>query len=786
MKSSTLLKKWIDYGIDYRLATNPLFEEHFYANEKAYGERNRYEFGVIDAKEFWDYFLVASDLMRYAKSKGNACGPGRGSAAGSLVCYELRITEINSMTNDLMMFERFLDESRTDWPDIDMDFADQEMIFEYARQKYGAERVSHIGNFQRWRGRSAVKDIGKAYQLPMDGYTALAKLIVDKQEGDPRENDSVADAVEAFEAAQDIVERHPELKYAMPLEGTLQRTTIHAAGMVIANTSIEDICAVYSKEDDDGNHTVIAYDKRDAEYLNLLKLDILGLSTMAMIQDVVEMVGGDLTMEKLYALPLDDPRTLEGFRRCDLTGIFQFDGRTTRNICERIFRNTEEDSPVDFLTLADINALSRPGSLISGMTGRYIDVMQNKAEVEPIHPAVDPILSSTNGCLVYQEQVMKIGSIVGGFDGGKVSALRKIIGKKKGGDAFEEFFAEFAGGAKRLHGMPESKAREIWDWMAAGSKYLFNIAHAYAYAVIAYQAMYLKVRYPAEFYAASLRYAKKSKDKDPALALMQDAVRHGITVLPPAVGLSRTNWTKWSDTAVRAGYLQLPDVGPSIAPLMTAYCDEQWPMEGAGPINFKLINKTWADLQFKAGKKGRKTLPDEPNVGVPGFGPARVKYAAEMSEAEDPFGIHAAENACDLVHTAIYNGYVPLPMPTGDATWIDRNIDRDVVFVGMIKDVKIIDAIAAQQRRDGGSIEEVRKSMRRPDLDTKAKIICTDATGTEVHINLDRYKYPDFRDDLASAVLKRDVVHVQGITRQAFGPTVQADSLVVIDLSEED
>ena len=829
--SNGLLRKWIDFGIDYRIATNPKFADRWFANEDDYLARIQHEYTVITDKDFADYFLVCSDIVRWAKDVDKqAVGPGRGSAAGSLLCYLLRITEIDPMTNQLMMFERFIDPSRPDMPDIDMDFARPIRVFQYAQQKYGVDKVSHIGNFMRWRGRAAVKDIGRVYQIDPAEYEPLKKLIVDRPDGDPRENDSVEDTLDAFAEAQAVLDAHPEFQYAPLLEGNYRNLGMHAAGIVISNDPIEDTCAVYTKErkgkaaeDDELVSTVIAYDKRDAEYLDMLKLDALGLSTMAVIGDAIEMINDpELTMESFYTMDLEelDAKTAEGFRNVDLTGIFQFDGRTTRGITKNIYEGTEH--PIQFLTLADINALSRPGALISGMTGRYEKVERGRAKPQRHHPVVAEILAPTHGCLVYQEQVMRIGALVGGFPGEKVGALRKIIGKKKAGGAFEEFFVEFAAGAKRLHDIDEAEARQLWDWMAASASYLFNIAHAYAYAMIAYWTMFLKVNYPAEFYAASLRYARKTDRRDLPLELMQDSVRHSIEIKPPTLTSATLTWTAHKGFGkkfqpknyVRAGMLQLPDVGPSLAPKILAYQYEtgeyRWDQLRYVAPRYRTVRVPsapwWEEVtkfrtvHSETGETTKeryrtKVLRDYrrekevsvPARGVAGLGGGKLTKILEFVNHPDPFGIRAATNACQHVIKAIAGGDVPLPPPTADAHWLGNRkaYDSDVVFIGLIREVRIIDVIEAERKRTNQSADKIRAALERPELTTKAKVIAHDHTGAEVHINVDRYRYPELAEDLRDAVAKRDVIHVQGTCREAYGPTVQAKHLVVIELEEQ-
>lgn len=822
-KSDRLLRKWMDFGIDYRIKTNPRFAKDYFAREEAYVERGKMELDVIAGLDFSDYFLVTSDIVRHAKDvQRQACGPGRGSAAGSLTCFGTRITEINPMSFPLMVFERFLDPGRPDYPDIDLDFADPKLIFDYAAEKYGPEYVAHIGNFNRFRGRTSVADVGSTYGVPPDEVKKLKALIVDRGDGDARENDSVEDAIDAFAEARDIVDRYPMLKYAIELEGDIKKHAMHAAGCVISNTPIEETCAVYTRENSKGESvSVVAFDKRDAEHVGMLKLDVLGLSTAAMIGDCVDMIDG-LTLEDVYAMPYDDPRVLQGFVDCDLTGIFQFDGRTTRSIANQIFEQDQgkPNPDVDFMTLADINALSRPGSLISGMTAKYVSVQQGKAAPAVYHKVVNPIYSMTNGCLVYQEQVMKTGSIVGGFPDTKVGALRKIIGKKKAGGAFEEFFVAFRDGAKELHKMSEADARQLWEFMSASASYLFNVAHAVSYAVIAYWCMWFKVYHPAQFYAASLRQVQGKNDwRELQYALLQDAVSHGINVLPPNLHVSGATWEVVGDSSLRAGFTQIDGVGEAKVPLILKWREERAtpPEEMTGVVDFKLLGYDWKDLQYTGPVKRKRQVPCEPYIaevqktrtledgtkekwidhverdwvheeyiavpssGVSGLGPARIASIIAFTESDDPFGLSAVRTSIDAVTNAILLGHIDREAPDANAIELSAKWDEKVVFVGLIKEVQIIDVVESERKRLNKTAEEVLAGMDQPNLATRARIVATDQTGEMVHVNLSRFAYPQFADDLKEIVPKRDVVYAMGISRQGFGPTVQARHVDIID-----
>ncbi|WGH20844.1 DnaE-like DNA polymerase III alpha [Gordonia phage Commandaria] len=797
MSASDRLKKWINEGIEFRADTDLRFAQRWDIDTDAYLERIQYEFSIIEPKGFCDYFLVCSDLVKWAKDVAKmGVGPGRGSAAGSLLCYLLRITEIDPMQFPLMQFERFIDPSRPDDPDIDIDFADPSRVFAYARQKYGEEKTAHIANYMRYRGRTAVADVARAYELSdFAEVFELKDLIVDRDDGDPRENFSVVDAIAGFERAREIIDKYPDLRMAAKIEGDYRGLGIHAAGLVISTNPINETCAVYTQTKDGVTRRGIAYDKRDAEYLGMLKLDILGLKTMAMIDDVLDWIG--MSHNDLYALPLDNEAVFRDvFGTGDLTGIFQFDGRTTRGIVNTLSAGTQ----FEFRHLADINALSRPGALISGQTKHYEAVELGREEPRDWgYPEINRVLAPTNGCLVYQEQVMGMGRVAG-MPGERVGALRRIIGKKKQGGAFEAFWEEFRDGMKAEIGMPEGDARELWDYMAASSSYLFNIAHAVCYSVVGYWLAWLKRYYPTEFFAAALRYA----DKDQTLALLKDAVRHDIAILEPSLAKSGLTWEPVtpavfkglredgspkrgfvtpSSHSIRAGFTQIDGIAAKVGAKMVEWRDARATPNNEGPVDFALLDLDWDDMRYVAAKKGRKTKPDEPSRGVPGLGAKTIARIREMASSRDPFGINKAARAVQTVEDAINDGEIGL---LGDNTPSDLLLhaaDDRVVFIGLIREVKIKDHFEALRKRTGRPVEELRAEDKAPEKSTKATIIAEDGEGIEVHIYVHRFLYPDLASELAE-VGQNTAVHVLGISREGHGPSVQAEEVTLIELEE--
>lgn len=763
-QAQKLLKQAIKDGIRYRCETDPRFKKRFKTRRKDYAQRIKKELKTILPKGFSDYFLINKQIIGWAKDNGIVVGPGRGSAAGSVICYLLRLTEVDPIEFPEMVFERFLDPGREDDPDIDTDYQDDRRneVFDFARSVYGEANVGNIGNFSRYRGKSAVKTAAKALKIPASAANDFSEYISEAPFGDPREFLTAYDAEEAFPEAKDIADKYPSLRRAYKLEGDMRTLGIHAAGMVLSNRPISDTCAIYSKEKTNGDKAeVIAYDKRDAAYLKMLKLDCLGLSTMTIVSDVLEMLDGKLTLEELYALPRNDEKVLKGFAEDKLTGIFQFEGRATRTIVKQIFSNT--DKVPTFMQLADMNALSRPGSLSSGMTAQYVRVERGE-EPKSIHPLVDEILADSNGCLVYQEQVMKIGQAVGGLDDHEIGRLRKIIGAKQAGGAFDEFWKKFRDGAAEKHGMEESMAREIWDYMAASASYLFNVAHAICYALVAYWTMYLKVYYPAEFYAACLRNAaKKGKTKgkaDPQLVILQEAVKEGLSVFPPRPTLSRISW--WPNTTrtgVQAGFMQIPKVGPKVAERMNNIREE----------NFDKVDP-WVTWDFYVDKKI-------------GFGAKAAETARELENKTDPFDIGLTSDAVATVLEAINNGDTGLDMPDATAATIPDQSGETVTYVGHVITVKRIDVIGEMRKRDNLTTEEVLEKLKHPEKATKAKIICTDQTGGEVHVNISRFDYPKLKSEIDEIDEdKTFVIHTIGNASSDFGPAIQGSTLTAIEL----
>lgn len=736
-----LVWAWLREGWRYRrIGTKPK------AVQAQYFERLRYEMDIIEQKDFVDYFLMLSDLVRAAKDRGIPVGPARGSAAASLAVYLLRITEIDPMNHPTMFFERFIDLTREDLPDVDLDFDDERRgeMWDLARDRYGADRVGNIGTYTKYKGKNSIDDVGRVYRIPKRDLETVKGLVIERSGGDSRFDASLEDTIEMFPQAAEVFERHPELRAAVALEGNYRGMGVHAAGCVISNRAITDTCAVYTRTvgKDKRKVSALSVDKYDADYLGLLKADFLGLTTMGMIRIALELSG--LTLEDLYSIPMDDPETLAAFKANDVVGIFQFEGRATRLVCKDV-------SPDNFNELSDINALSRPGPLFSGTTHDYIDAKHGRVEPEHLHPAVDKITAFTNYQIIYQEQILQIVREVGGFPWTHAAAIRKIISQKKGEAAFNEMYGMFVEGAARLHGIDEALADRIWRKLVTSGTYAFNVAHSVSYSTLGFWCMWLKVHHPVEFYVAQLR--KTPKEKWPRL--LKDAQRHGVNVLPPHYNESDVTWGMGDDGSIRAGFSQVFGIGEKTAEAIVEHRAVHGDFE------------SWRDL-----------------IKVKGIGPKTLAGMLTMVEDEDPFGLNSTTRILDGVRDAIKRGEIPLRFPThnSDDLLLERSEKKYLSWIGKVRTRNYQDFVENQRARSGEEVEAILKRMKAPDLVTSCVLFCYDDGDEDVYLRINRFKFPQLKETLESIDVDNDVVYAIGRKKQdAFGISMYVETLYVID-----
>jgi DNA polymerase III subunit alpha len=555
-----------------------------------YERRLSYEIEMIKQMKYPGYFLIVWDFIRYAREQDIPVGPGRGSAAGSLVAYCLRITDVDPIDFDLI-FERFLNPERVSLPDIDIDFCERRRgeVIEYVTRKYGRENVAQIITFGTMKAKAVVRDVGRVLEMPFADVNKVAKLI-------PPTLDMTLDkALEESPALKELEQSDPKVKellnVAKRLEGMTRHASVHAAGVVIAPKAITEYAPLYKGARDE---ITTQWSMKEIERIGLLKMDFLGLSTLTLIYDAIAEIART-TGEKLDIdrVPLDDPKTYQVFQDGATFGIFQFESSGMRDILRKAKPQRLED-------LIALNALYRPGPLRSGMVDDFIARKQGKTEVKYELPQLEPILAETYGVIAYQEQVMRISNVVAGFTLGEADLLRKAMGKKNA-ETMAKMRGKFVDGARKL-GTPEKKAAHLFDLMEHFAGYGFNKSHSTAYAFLAYQTAYLKANYPWHFAAALLTIEAQNTDK---LALYLGECRdRGIPVLPPDVNESQLAFTVTPE-GVRFGLTAIKNVGEGAIESLLAVRKAKGPITSlealCEDLDLRLFNKRVFESLAKAG-----------------------------------------------------------------------------------------------------------------------------------------------------------------------------------------
>lgn len=480
------------------------------------------EVEIIKAKAFDSYFLCVADLIKFAK-KHMLVGPARGSSAGSLICYLLRITEVDPIKFGLL-FYRFIDISRSDFPDIDIDFADTKryMVFDYLKEKYGEKNVSKLGNVNFLKGLSTLEKVRQKFALPFSATDQVkSSLVSDYPEGDPRYGHAVEDTISQTEAGRDFARRFESAALrASAIEIHPSHSGVHAAGIIVCNEPISDFVTVTA----DG---IAQVDKRDAEKLNLLKIDALGLRTLGVIED-----SGVVSADELYALEPVDPACFAMLDSDKVGGLFQFEGDAVRSITRQM--KIDRFDQIDHIT-----SLARPGPMSSGMANTYIKRANGKEAVSYDIPQLKDILEPTHGVIVYQEQIMSIVKDIAGFDWEQTSSIRRAMGKKMGDEYFNKKLAEFVEGCEKTCGVSADAATKIWQQMRTFGSYGFNRSHSVSYGLVTYWTLYMKVYHRLEYAAASLRAAK---DDEQVYAILRELAAEGVPYTPMDPDHSETNW----------------------------------------------------------------------------------------------------------------------------------------------------------------------------------------------------------------------------------------------------
>ena len=537
--SPTYLRKLCDEG----------FAERYGAEKESYRKQLTYELDMIEKMGFTDYFLIVSDFVRYAKSAGIPVGPGRGSAAGSMVSYCLHITDIDPMEYNLY-FERFLNPERVSMPDIDMDFGDtrREEVVDYVRRKYGDDHVAQIVTFGTMAARAAIRDVGRVLSIPYNEVDSVAKLVPATL------HITLDDALKLSKQLKDQYEADPKIRrlidMAKALEGMPRHASTHAAGVVITKKPVYEYVPLARNDES----IVCQYTMVTLEELGLLKMDFLGLRNLTVLDDAIKMLPQSEHFD-LLKIPMDDPQVFQMLTQGKTSGVFQMESTGMTGVCLGLKPQSIED-------ITAIIALYRPGPMDS--IPRFIACKQDPGLITYKHPSLEPILSVTYGCIVYQEQVIQIFQQLGGYSLGQADMVRRAISKKKAKEIEKERYSFVHGDAERgikgciANGIPEATAEAIYDEIYDFANYAFNKAHAVSYAVVAYQTAYFKCHYTKEYMAALLTSVLDNSDK--VAGYIGECRDCGITLLPPDVNRSYDRFTVEPE-GIRFGLVAIKNIG---------------------------------------------------------------------------------------------------------------------------------------------------------------------------------------------------------------------------------
>ena len=586
------------------------------AQRPRYVERLEFELNTILKMGFPGYFLIVADFINWAKSNGCPVGPGRGSGAGSLVAYVLKITDLDPLEYNLL-FERFLNPERVSMPDFDVDFcqSNRDRVIDYVKERYGKNAVSQIATFGTMAARAAIRDVGRVLDMSYTFCDGISKLIPNKPglhvtlkypPNPPKENDKYTYAIKEEPVLAERIEKEEDVKtlieMAQQLEGMTRNIGMHAGGVVIAPGKLTDFCPLYQQP---GSTSAVAmYDKDDVEAVGLVKFDFLGLATLTILEIAREFImkrhkgQENFTFE---AIPLDDYPTYKLFSDGKTEAVFQFESRGMQGMLREAKPSRLED-------LIALNALYRPGPM--DLIPSFVERKHGREKVEYPHPMVESVLAETYGIMVYQEQVMQTAQVLGGYSLGGADLLRRAMGKKKPEEMAKHRLIFREGAAK--NGLDEAKADEVFDLMEKFAGYGFNKSHAAAYSLLAYHTAWLKVHYTAEFYCGNMTVEMDNTDK--LKVLYEDAIKMGISFEPPDVNRGTYRFEPVTDKVVRYGLGAVKGTGQAAIEAIVAARNG----EGTGPqghvkgpfkslfdfcvrVDRQRINKRTVEALIKAG-----------------------------------------------------------------------------------------------------------------------------------------------------------------------------------------
>ena len=624
MTTEDFLVKVSEEGLEERLEF--LFPDENERKEKRpeYDDRLRIELEVINQMGFPGYFLIVMEFIQWSKDNGIPVGPGRGSGAGSLVAYALKITDLDPLEFDLL-FERFLNPERVSMPDFDVDFCmdRRDEVIDHVAELYGRQAVSQIITFGTMAAKAVVRDVGRVLGHPYGFVDRISKLIP------PDPGMTLEKAFKAEPQLPEVYDSDEEVKdlidMARILEGVTRNAGKHAGGVVIAPTTITDFSPLYC--DDEGKNPVTQFDKNDVETAGLVKFDFLGLRTLTIIQWAIDMIkeGKNVDVD-ISAIPLEDPKSFRTLQNAETTAVFQLESRGMKELIKRLKPDCFED-------IIALVALFRPGPLQSGMVDNFIDRKHGREEIsypdaEYQHECLKEILEPTYGIILYQEQVMQIAQEMAGYSLGGADLLRRAMGKKKPEEMAKQR-GTFAEGAKGNNIDPDL-AMKIFDLVEKFAGYGFNKSHSAAYALVSYQTLWLKVHYPAEFMAAVMSADMDNTDK--IVTLVDECERMGIEILPPDLNAGKYKFTVDSEGRIVYGIGAIKGVGEGPIEAIIEARETQGAFKDlfdfCAKIDIKRVNKRVLEKLVLAG-------------AMDNLGPHRASLMASLPEALAAAGQHA-------------------------------------------------------------------------------------------------------------------------------------------------
>jgi DNA-directed DNA polymerase III PolC len=518
-------------------------------HDPIYSERLDRELSMIAEKKFEDYFFIIADMVSWAKQR-MIVGPARGSSCGSLACYLLNITAVDPIPFGLI-FERFIDTTRADLPDIDIDFSDTKRaeVFAYAEDKYGIDHVARLGSVSSFKSNSALNAAGAALRVPKWLVGKMADSIIDRSSGDSRALQTIEDTFIETDAGRKMMKEFPEMAIAQHLEGHPTNSGQHAAGLLLTESPIIEHVAI------DARTKCAMCDKYDAEKLNLLKIDALGLTQLSIFERTLELIGQKPISGWLEKLPLDDPAAFDVLNRQHFAGVFQFNGMALQSLAKQITIDKLDD-------IVAITALARPGPMATGGANLWVKRRMKQAAIEYPHPVIEPYLNETLGIVIYQEEVLSIGREVGDLSWAQVTQLRKAMSKSLGEEYFDQFGDPWKEGAMK-RGIPKETADQIWKSLCSMGSWAFNKAHAVAYGLVSYYCCWFKAHYPEQFAAATL-----DAERDPMrqISFLRELAQEGIDYVDvdPDHSVERWSIAKRGEETILIGPLTaIKGIGPA-------------------------------------------------------------------------------------------------------------------------------------------------------------------------------------------------------------------------------